>query len=515
MVFTNNTKMIIYIKFYYWFLILCFACSNICFADKEAELLLEAFLGDLNKNLSAIDQRNYFSHNFSKWETFKKLVAADQCVVVPLLLDAELQYVSNSEWDFVHSHAIMLVVTDICKFNGLRHHNPWYAEPFDTTWYGGYEHAKERFELLYNILLKARINDNKQKIEMINDVFCCQGIFILTFLMEKITEGDDLLLPIVQKMFDEYGDEIKGKSKDEILAWWQQNKIKYRLPPQDKKKFRDVAPLLFYAKIEYTMEEKVNLLYHDRSGWEEIHIVQGTAPTARKESKKSIELAQLIGYENTPQFRFLVDLGKDALPYLFLKLRDEKERFTLPVIEKIVGKKLSPETVEACIEASEKIVAKQKKPDTNQEPTNNQNQQSKTERPKIEHPKIEPPKTEDPKIEHSQTNKPVATNIDPSTNTASTKETQPKTEVASTNLSMRPWESKDGIFRTHARFVALINDQVVLERYKDIDTGKTIKVDLNILRQVDIDTVKAIRKRYRELKSEGKPLPEGMIFDPL
>jgi hypothetical protein len=171
----------------------------------------------------------------------------------------------------------------------------------------------------------------------------------------------------------------------------------------------------------------------------------------------------------------------------------------LPVIEKIAGKKLSPKTIEACIKESERILAKPEQPDENQKIINNnsppQNNQS-TEQPK--------------------NNKPNTTNIDPNVNTTPPNEDTHKTKtVAWANISARVWASKDGIFRTHARFVALINGQVLLERLKDANTGKTIKVDIDILRQLDIDTIEAIRKRYKELKAEGKPLPDGMIFDPL
>jgi hypothetical protein len=55
------------------------------------------------------------------------------------------------------------------------------------------------------------------------------------------------------------------------------------------------------------------------------------------------------------QFRFLVDLGEEALPYLFLKLKEEETCFTLPVIEKIMNKKLSPEEIEQQIKAAEEL----------------------------------------------------------------------------------------------------------------------------------------------------------------
>jgi hypothetical protein len=490
-------------------------CFNFYFsglAKAQPEVDIEKYFIQLKEDINRefpLEKWQFSSQSPPYWElrSYKQLELISPNVLMPIMVDKSyssdfLNFSSRNtlEW------ALASITCSVCKLDGWPHSDPWCGEPLLTRWYGGYEFSEEHFNLVYNLLLQLRKVKDEKKIEMINEALRSQGIFMLTFLMEKIIDGDDLLLPVVQKMFDKYGNEIKGKSKEEILAWWQQNKIKYYLPPQDKKKFSYIPSQFINSPKEHKMEEKINLLYHGNYNWEGRYIVQGTAPSQVQSSRKFIELGQLIGVENTPQFRFLVDLGKEALPYLFLKLRDEKERFTLPVIERIAGRKLSPEEIESCIKESEKLVGKPKQPAENQEIKNNNS-----------HPQKEQPKIDQPKKEQPQNNKPNTTDVEPKTNTtASADETASEVKtVVWANLYYRPWESKDGIFRTHARFVALVNGKVILERFKDENTGKTISVDTKILRQVDIDTIEAIRKRYRELKAEGKPLPKGMIFDPI
>ncbi|MDR2643678.1 MAG: hypothetical protein LBC74_12890, partial [Planctomycetaceae bacterium] len=259
---------------------------------------------------------------FWQKESFKKLVSADPIVVTPILMEVKRNYY-NVHNNIPINAALAEVLNSVCKIDGWPHFDPWCGEPLYISWYGGSERYKNRFILLYNLLVKARETKDEKKIEMINEALRSQGIFMLTFLMEKIIDGDNLLFPVVQKMFDRYGNELKGKSKDEILVWWEKNKKRYQLPPQNKEKFNNVPVYLFGLTNESTIEEKVDKFYHGTIGWEGRHIIQGVALGQRERSRKFIELGKLIGIENTPQFRFLVDLGKEALPYLFLKLRDE------------------------------------------------------------------------------------------------------------------------------------------------------------------------------------------------
>jgi hypothetical protein len=107
---------------------------------------------------------------------------------------------------------------------------------------------------------------------------------------------------------------------------------------------------------KYPIEEKVAKLYPI---WQIRNVIsENIHPLYQKEYIRIIKLAKLIGYENTLQFRFLVDLGEEALPYLFLKLKEEETRFTLPVIEKMMNKKLSPEEVKQHIEKAEELLNK-------------------------------------------------------------------------------------------------------------------------------------------------------------
>ena len=230
-------------------------------------------------------------------------------------------------------------------------HDPWCGETIATRWYGGQELAKERFDLLYVKLTSAKNENNLAQIEWIEQILADRGIYSLSFLMGKYNEGDTSMLAIVRKMFKK---DFKGEDKG-FLEWWSVNQERYRLPPQDKMKFRyEPAYTTISPFREYSIKERVEILYTEE--WQERHFLVDGNPGPRNCYLKRIELAQLIGYENTPQFHFLVDLGEESLSYLFLKLKEEKTRFTLPVIEKIMDKKLTEEEIEQHIHEAEKLL---------------------------------------------------------------------------------------------------------------------------------------------------------------
>ncbi|MDR1478882.1 MAG: hypothetical protein LBJ00_08065 [Planctomycetaceae bacterium] len=523
---------------------------------------LNKWTESLRKEFSApkwlYSSNGYF---YDKDEQFIKLAKIKAEEIVPLLLK-EKRTANNIISERHFSMGIATLLNFVCKLDGWPDYDPWCGEPLRTTWYGGRELAKERFNLLYGLLLEARKNKDEEKIEMINEAYRSKGIFMLTFLMEKIIDGDEQLLPVVQKMFNQYnnqyGDEIKGKSKDEIIQWWNQNKTHYTVPPQNKEKYDNMPSLFFDLPKDHPMDKKVDLLYYGTIGWRGRNIVQGTDPTQVRSSRKSIALAKLIGYENTPQFTFLVDLGKEALPYLFLKLREEEGRFTLPIIEKIMGKKLSAEEVELHIKEAEKLLPpsspdkyqpttiKSKTEANNVIPNSPDNYQPITTKSKTEANNVipnSPDNYQPPAIKSKpDTNnyQPTTTKSKTETNNVIPKEppttnktpekslTDTPVSVSKNNppkekppiyveLDFRIWESRDGLFKTSARFIALIKGKVKLERARDSGTGKYIMVDTEILRQIDLDAIDAIRRRYKEIVEEGKAdkLPPTMIFDPL
>jgi hypothetical protein len=225
---------------------------------------------------------------------------------------------------------------------------PWSGAYYTLEWYGGKELAKERFDFLYNKLKNA----TKEERSMILNAFASMGIYSLPFTMEKILADEDEFCDVFRETI--YGTE--KWSKEKIIKWWKKRKDDFILPSQNKEKFQyKPTPLVLPDSVPFTIEEKVERLYPE---WKKRHIIEGIYPFQIETSRKMIILTKLIGIENTPQFRFLVDLGEDALPYLFLKLKEEKEQFTLPVIEKIMNKKLSPEEIKQHIKAAEELLNK-------------------------------------------------------------------------------------------------------------------------------------------------------------
>jgi hypothetical protein len=274
----------------------------------------------------------------------------------PEIIPVLCEYINRNNYN-LQQHGIAgvagvaLVYQTVTRCDDWPENDPWNGETFTSRWFGGCELAKERFDILYEKLIEARKNKDVEKASLIEKTLAGRGIYALTFLMEKYIEGDIAMLSIVRNMFKK---EFENKNDTEILTWWKINQERYKLPQQDKQFFRYEPPYTVTGK-KYNLDEKINILY---KAWRERHVLMGENPGPQNTSRKKIELAKLIGYENTPSFHFLVDLGEEALPYLFLKLKEEKEQFTLPVIEKIMGKKLSPEEVKQHIEEAEKLLNK-------------------------------------------------------------------------------------------------------------------------------------------------------------
>ena len=223
--------------------------------------------------------------------------------------------------------------------------DPWFGEPAEYWWFGGEELCKSRFDLLYQLLIDARKESNKQRANLCFIALQTMGIYSLPFAIKALQNGDDDMCRLVQDIVLE----LDQKNKDEILEWWQLNQKKYTLPKQDKQM---IDKIIVYPDM--TWEKKLDFIY---AHWHKRHVLPKDIPTEYNLKYKCvIELAQLIGYENTPQFRFLVDLGEEALPHLFLKLKDEETRFTLPVIEKIMNRKLSDEEIEQKIKEAELLL---------------------------------------------------------------------------------------------------------------------------------------------------------------
>jgi hypothetical protein len=359
----NNYKFNITVCTYFFLTTLIFSLffqvNYLCLANEIIEKQLDNLVDEIRSKF--FSRENAFSSQtppFWELDSYKQFKRVDHKVLIPKILE-KIYGIPRNSLDFVTiSWALSNIINDKSLLDGIPEYDPWCGEPLWIRWYGGYEFSQERFDFLYNLLLQKRKEKDESKMMMINEALRSQGIFMLSFLMEKIIEGDHELLPIVQKMFNKFGNELKGKSKEDILAWWKDNKEKYQLPPKDPEKYCYLPSFMINTQKKYSMEEKIYLLYDDILGWKGRHLIQGTAPSQRETSRQSIELAKLIGYENTPQFHFLVDLGEEALPYLFLKLKEEKEQFTLPIIEKIMGKKLPPKEIEQHIEAAEELLNK-------------------------------------------------------------------------------------------------------------------------------------------------------------
>jgi hypothetical protein len=274
-------------------------------------------------------------------------------LLIPILIEHHESLVDMRDdyQRFLKNLTISSLYYDITKVKASPENSPWSGEPIGVYWYGGIELSKERFNLLYEKLVTARKNCDKNIITLCHQSIRSMGIYSLQFLINKIEAGDEHLLIIVQDMFN---DTLSTKNQKEIIDWWKKNQKQYRLPLQNKEKLSLSYSRIFEGK---PILEKVEKLY---DLWQSRYLFSKNISSSIQQERQqlSVKLTQLIGYENIPQFKFLADLGEEALPYLFLKLKEEETRFTLPVIEKIMNKKLSPEEIKQHIENAEQLLNK-------------------------------------------------------------------------------------------------------------------------------------------------------------
>jgi hypothetical protein len=378
----------------------------------------------------------FITIDFSRLDSYDKLISSSPSVV-PFIIEADS--VLKKDQSNVRITLLFAYIA-ITKINYSSYENPWSCGHLSLEWYGGYELAQERFNLLQN---KLKIVAKQEEKKMILAAMKSMGYYVLPFLVNGIRNGNEDYKAVFEGML------LQGtilKDKKTILDWWENNEIEYTPPRQNKEKFRYIpASSILDPCYHYTMQEKINKLY---SLWYKLHIITKNIDLKQQDKERQIiALSKLIGYENTLQFRFLVDLGEEALPYLFLKLRDEKERFTLPVIEKIVCKKLSPDEIEVGIKLAELLLAKQEI-----EPKSTVSQSYATTPPP--HPEIA--------------------------------KLQNKTPPVTPKIDFRTWQSTDNQFKTIAKFVSLDKWKVTLEK----QDGKQTIVDIAILRKEDQDYIK-------------------------
>lgn len=317
----RNLQVIVYLvlNFVTWVNYLYFPVY--IFADEEADKTkvvakkaIDEFIEEYYKTFSAKEMMiSSTLPPFHELKTYKHLESFG-IALIPVIID----YTQDGKLclaDFMLCMALSRLESNITRTFGAKDHDPWWGELLLTKWYGGQELAKERFYILYDKLAIARKNKSEEQHELIFTAMKSAGIFYLPFLIDEIRNGDDELLLVVRHIFNK---ELENKNKNEILQWWDKNQKHYLIPHQDKVRFRYQPPFnVIDPKVKYTMEERVNNLY---SMWRRRFIVEGTVNIQIKSERRCIALGQLIGIENTPQFRFLVDLGKDALPYLFFEV---------------------------------------------------------------------------------------------------------------------------------------------------------------------------------------------------
>ena len=244
---------------------------------------------------------------------------------------------------------ISVLYCGVTKTKGSPENDPWCGDSWGTYWYGGYELCQERFSLLYDKLQKAKELRTPRTVKLCLVGIRSMGVYALPFLMEKIDLEEEFMTIIQEMMYPN----LQNKSVQEIKKWWEDNKLHYQLPPQNEEKLSEC-----FAKILGVggIAEKIERFYPN---WKDRHIMDYSRSSSSSQldgMQQYIDLGKLIGIENTPQFHFLVALGEEALSYLFLKLKEEEKRFTLPVIEKIMGKKLTDEEIEQHIKEAESLL---------------------------------------------------------------------------------------------------------------------------------------------------------------
>jgi hypothetical protein len=334
------------------YIILIFISLNCQFSNADHQGIVSAFVKEINEKFPDEKDNDVFgggsaSIDLLKINGYMPLLKCGPSVI-PFILEVESKVPAGKRKLRYGLHSVYVSLSKI-DFNNEK--NPWVDGNLLMEWYGGYELAKERFDLLQN---KLKISKNDEDINLILDAMASMGIYALPFLMQGLREENDSYKQVFENMMTQGQ---VWKDKKSILDWWDKNKEDYLIPLQNKNKYQ-ITPAIYIFDLnkKYSIEEKVAKLYPI---WQIRNVInENIHPLHQGEYIRIIKLAKLIGYENTLQFRFLVDLGEEALPHLFLKLKYEKELFTLPVIEKIMNKKLSPEEIKQHIKAAEELLNK-------------------------------------------------------------------------------------------------------------------------------------------------------------
>ncbi|MDR2115981.1 MAG: hypothetical protein LBP87_06340 [Planctomycetaceae bacterium] len=336
------------------YFLLIFIALNCQFSNADYHDIVSAFVKEINEKFPDEKDNNVWGGSSVSIDLLKinGYIPLLKCgpSVIPFILEVESKVPAGKRKLRYGLHS---VYASLSKMDFNNEKNPWVDGNLSMEWYGGYELAKERFDFLQN---KLKTSKSDEDINLILDAMASMGIYALPFLMKGLREENDSYKKVFENMMTQGQ---VWKDKKSILDWWDKNKEGYLIPLQNKNKYQITPAIyIFDLNTKYSIEEKVTKLYPI---WQIRNVINENIHFLyQDEYIRIIKLAKLIGYENTLQFRFLVDLGEEALPYLFLKLKEEKEQFTLPVIEKIMNKKLSPEEVKQHIEEAEKLLNKPK-----------------------------------------------------------------------------------------------------------------------------------------------------------
>jgi len=99
-------------------------------------------------------------------------------------------------------------------------------------WKEGRKEIPQRFDNLYTDWNSLKQSGKTAEAEEIYKKIVRLGIIVLPYLVEKISEGDTVLIPAVSKLTN---GELKEDTKpEECMDWWNKNKEKWYIPIEDE-----------------------------------------------------------------------------------------------------------------------------------------------------------------------------------------------------------------------------------------------------------------------------------------
>lgn len=152
---------------------------------------------------------------------------------IPLLAGRILRNDNQSEASAIRSNLDGLFEFHLwCEITRLSHvvqDNPWADDSLATSWKGGRELAEQRIRFLLSEMRIAEKERREIDFSRAQTAIVSQGVFAVEPLFDVLEYGAEDVVAVLSE-FSWIREECPSATRDELLAWWQENKERFSLP---------------------------------------------------------------------------------------------------------------------------------------------------------------------------------------------------------------------------------------------------------------------------------------------